>query len=349
MNEQHGTARDYNDIAKSTIRQHTENVDRYGNTGMNEQRGTARDYNDIAKPTIRQNTENNERNGIITGDAKSGIAIDYNNIAKLNKKILTEHITDIMGNVTGDVQKMAAIDYKDIAKLNKKILTEHITDIMGNITGDAQKLAAIDYKDIAKLNKKILTEQIKDIMGNITGNGQKNIAVDYNDIAKLNKKIFTETADRNGAAGAGSGNEQKGYTINYDLFTPDLTRREIHSKLDRAAGGLGAGVKPRTRDDANNSYVNIEREVIAKGRAPTKSNFIKGPTYDNTCVALREQIPINREYAPSSIITISDKLPFTMHTPTGRMVANTRINQFTELSLEQNPFINNVVHKSVSY
>ena len=65
-------------------------------------------------------------------------------------------------------------------------------------------------------------------------------------------------------------------------MTPDVTQRELYSKLDRAKGGLGAGVKPRTRDDANNSYVNIEKEVIAKGRAPTKSNFVKGPVWPLT-------------------------------------------------------------------
>ena len=236
----------YHDVAKGTIRQHTENNDRYGaGYSANEQHGGAVNYNDVAKGTMRQYTENYDRGGIITGD-------------------------------------------------------KHL----GN-------------------------------------------AVDFKDIAKLNKKIFSENTDRTGAAGAGSGNEQKGYTINYELITPDLTRREMHAKLDRANGGLAAGIHPRTRDDANNSYVNIEKEVIAKGRAPTKSNFIKGPTYENTCVALREQIQLNRENVPSSTITISDKLPFTITAPTGRMVTNTRINQFTELNLEQNPFINNVVHKSV--
>ena len=183
-----------------------------------------------------------------------------------------------------------------------------------------------------------------DRTGVVTGDKQNGKAVDFKNIAKINKKIFTE---KNNDVGVIGGNEIKGYTINYELITPDLTMREIHSKLDRSGGGIGAGVKPRSRADANNSYVNIEKEVIAKGRAPTKSNYIKGPTMDNTCVELREQIPLNRELAPSSIITINDKLPFTMHTPTGRMVTNTRINNFTEISLDQNPFINNVVHKSV--
>jgi hypothetical protein len=345
-NEHHGHVVDYKDLAKSTIKQHTENVDRFGaGHGGNEHHGHVVDYKDLAKSTIRHHTENVDRFGAgHGGNEHLGHVIDYKDIAKSTIRQHTENVDRFGAGHGGNEQYGHVVDYKDVAKSTIKQHTENTDRYGAAHTGDKQYGKAVDYSDVAKGTMRQHTENT-DRTGVVTGDGQKGIAIDFKNIAKLNKKIFTE---KNNNAGNIGGNVNKGYTINYELFTPDLTMRELHSKLDRSAGGLGAGVKPRTRDDANNSYVNIEREVIAKGRTPTKSNYIKGPTIDNTCVELREQIQLNREFAPSSIITINDKLPFTMHTPTGRMVTNTRINNFTELSLDQNPFINNVVHKSVN-
>jgi hypothetical protein len=124
--------------------------------------------------------------------------------------------------------------------------------------------------------------------------------------------------------------------------------REIHSKLDRsAAGANGVYLATRTRDDANNSIVNIQREVISKGRAPTNSKYNKGPVMDFTTVTLCEPIQIKRDLM-SSTIAINEKLPFIVtQTPTGRTISNTRMNEFTQNVLDKNPYINNLVHKSV--
>jgi hypothetical protein len=310
--QHHGHTINYNDIAKHTIRQHTENTERYGvGHGGHENRGHTIDYNDTAKHTIRQHTENTERYGVGHGGHENrGHAVDYNDTAKHTIRQHTENTERYGVGHGGHENRGHTIDYNDTAKHTIRQHTENTERYGAGHGGNIHNGKAIDFKNIAKLNKKIFTEKNNDV-------------------------------------GVIGGHETKGYTINYELFTPDLTMREIHSKLDRSGGGVGAGVKPRSRADANNSYVNIEKEVIAKGRAPTKSNYIRGPTFDNTCVELREQILFDRENAPSSTITINDKLPFMIHTPTDRMVTNTRINNFTEISLDQNPFINNVVHKSV--
>jgi hypothetical protein len=126
--------------------------------------------------------------------------------------------------------------------------------------------------------------------------------------------------------------------------------REIHSKLNRSgAGANGVYLATRARADANNSTINIQKEVIAKGRAPTNSKYSKGPTMDYTTVSLCEPIQIKRDLL-SSTIAINEKLPFMLtQTPTSRSTTNPRINEFTKDVLNENPFINNIVHKSVSY
>ena len=50
--------------------------------------------------------------------------------------------------------------------------------------------------------------------------------------------------------------------------------------------------KTRTRLDANNMYVNISKENIARGREPTTSNYSKGPIIDYTVVQMCDPIQI---------------------------------------------------------
>jgi hypothetical protein len=185
-----------------------------------------------------------------------------------------------------------------------------------------------------------------DRAGLLTGDQNKGYTVNYIDYSPdITMRDIHDKTDR---AGFTTGDQNKSYAIDYVNHTPDMTMREVHSKLDRsAAGANGVILAGRTRDDANNSHVNITREVIAKGRAPTNSKYSKGPTMDYTTVSLCEPIQIKRDLL-SSTIAINEKLPFMLtQTPTGRSVTNTRINEFTQKVLDQNPFINNVVYKSV--
>jgi hypothetical protein len=60
-----------------------------------------------------------------------------------------------------------------------------------------------------------------------------------------------------------------------------------------------------------------------------------------------DKIQINRAALPATITT-SDKLPFTMASSNNvRFVENTRIDSHVKLNLEGNPYINNLIHKSV--
>jgi len=153
-----------------------------------------------------------------------------------------------------------------------------------------------------------------------------------------------------GRTGGGAAFEtEKGYTINYDLLTPDVTKREMHSKLGRAGGGAGDNntFKPRTRADYENAIMNVGKEQIEIiNRPPTYSNYSKGPSSDFTMVRVCDKIQINRAGLPSTI-AINEKLPFVMSSNNLRSNDNNRLDSHVKLSLEGNPYINNLVHKAV--
>ena len=135
----------------------------------------------------------------------------------------------------------------------------------------------------------------------------------------------------------------------YDLFTPDVTRREMSQDLNRTGGGAyGLKIAPRTRLDVENAHDNPGKESIEKiGRTPTLSNYDKGPTFDFTMLRMCNKIQVNRASLPSTI-AINEKVPFIMtQSPMLRNVENTRIDCHPELVLDQNPYINNLIHKSI--
>ena len=94
--------------------------------------------------------------------------------------------------------------------------------------------------------------------------------------------------------------------------------------------------------------INLCKESIdITGRTPTLSNYDKGPTFDFTMLRMCNKIQVNRASLPSTI-AINEKVPFIMtQSPMLRNVENTRIDCHPELVLDQNPYINNLIHKSI--
>ena len=93
--------------------------------------------------------------------------------------------------------------------------------------------------------------------------------------------------------------------------------------------------------------VNDVREKIAKGRRPVSSNYSKGPTMDYTMMTMCEPIQINRELMARAIET-NDKLPFMdTHIPMLRSVENDRMDSHIEINLKGNPYVNNLLHKTL--
>jgi len=343
---------DYNDIMDPTLRNIHSQYDRNGKAiGTSEQfKSIAVDYNDIMDPTLRNIHSQYDRNGkaIGTSEQFKSIAVDYNDIMDPTMRDIHSK-TDRNGKAIGtsEQSKLMAVDYKDVMDPTMRDIHSK-TDRAGFLRGDRTGTYSINYTDytpditLREINSKT------DRSGVITGKLEKSYNINY--INYTPDQTMREIHSKTDRAGVVTGDRNSNYTINYINYTPDPTMRDIHSKVDRsAAGASGVYLATRTRDDANNSIINIQREVISKGRAPTNSKYNKGPTMDFTTVTLCEPIQIKRDLM-SSTIAINEKLPFILtQTPTGRVVSNTRTNEFTQKVLNENPYINNIIHKSVEY
>jgi hypothetical protein len=331
-----------------TMRNVHDRLDRAGNMNTDRTNSYVINY-DLATPDINMRNihDKNDRAGMATSDRNNSYVINYDlatpdiNMRNIHDK------NDRAGLLTGDRQNSYAIDYNlATPDINMRNIHEN-TDRAGVVSGDQNKSYVINHIDYAPNTTMRDIHDKTDRAGLLTGDQNKGYTVNYIDYAPdITMRDIHDKTDR---AGFTTGDQNKSYAIDYVNHTPDMTMREVHSKLDRsAAGANGVILAGRTRDDANNSHVNIRREVIAKGRAPTNSKYSKGPTMDYTTVSLCEPIQIKRDLL-SSTIAINEKLPFMLtQTPTGRSVTNTRINEFTQKVLDQNPFINNVVYKSVA-
>ena len=343
---------DYNDIMDPTLRNIHSQYDRNGKAvGTSEQfKNRAVDYKDVMDPTMRDIHSQYDRNGkaIGTSEQFKNRAIDYKDVMDPTMRDIHSK-TDRNGKAIGtsEQSKLMAVDYKDVMDPTMRDIHSK-TDRAGFLRGDRTGTYSINYTDytpditLREINSKT------DRSGVITGKLEKSYNINY--INYTPDQTMREIHSKTDRAGVVTGDRNSNYTINYINYTPDPTMRDIHSKVDRsAAGASGVYLATRTRDDANNSIINIQREVISKGRAPTNSKYNKGPTMDFTTVTLCEPIQIKRDLM-SSTIAINEKLPFILtQTPTGRVVSNTRTNEFTQKVLNENPYINNIIHKSVEY
>ena len=94
--------------------------------------------------------------------------------------------------------------------------------------------------------------------------------------------------------------------------------------------------------------VNISKEKIAAGRTPTNSSYNKGPISDFTQYELKKSTQVNREVLPG--FTQGTGLVVPLQTPNSNMkfYFNDRILSHIDENLQGNPYINNIVHKSVN-
>jgi hypothetical protein len=156
-----------------------------------------------------------------------------------------------------------------------------------------------------------------------------------------------ENTDRAGVIG-NSKQIGKSYAFNTKDNIPDPTMREIYTDTQHVKPAKYQKVDAlRTRDDAANAQLNNTKEVIAKGRAPTKSNYSRGPLLDASTYQLCDPLlVVDREQYPDAKQLTSNRLPFLqkMHVPLPQQ--SKYINQHIESSLQGNPFINNLVYVS---
>jgi hypothetical protein len=352
---------DPNDVPDPTRR----NIhDRYDRDGVAIQpsmgKGHYFDPNEVPDVTNREiySKLDRARTGAKVQDGDKGYAINYD--------LMTPDVTnrELYSNLdranAGAKQQQADKGYA----INYDLMTPDVTnrELYSNLdrarTGakaqDGDKGYAINYDLMTPdvTNRELYSKLDRARTGAKAQDGDKGYAINYDLMTPdvTNRELYSKL-DR-ARTGAKAQDGDKGYAINYDLMTPDVTNRELYSKLDRSRGGANGDstyLPQRTRDDYLNANVNVGREQVEMtGRAPTLSNYDKGPSYDFTMLRTCEKLQINRDVIPSTI-AINEKLPFVMSFSGSplKTMENPNIDSFAKQNLNRNPYINNVVHKAM--
>ena len=307
-------------IPDPTIRDTTQNNNYLGVMGTAWKRGQAFDMKtNIPDPTIRDTTQNNNYIGVMGTEWKRGQAFDM----KLNIPDPTIRDTTQNNNYIGvmgtEWKRGQAFDMKtNIPDPTIRDTTQN-NNYNGHVYGTYNKHIGFDYKSNVPDPTMRDTTQNKSYMGPL---GDKNnmrggyLAAEKGTIAKPTLRLLTENNNHLNPA----------YFVN----------------------------KERVREDANNSKVNIMKDMVTKirdGGAPTPSNYEKGPMYDYTMVQLCEPTQVKRDLygnmegqrplqcVPTNYTRVKNGLP----------EESWRFDTCVVDSLKTNPFINNTQHKSVEY
>jgi hypothetical protein len=341
-----GKADDPNDVPNMTLRNVHDKYDRngYAITGdLN--KGKAYDPNDVQDLTMRNVHDKYDRNGYaITGDLNKGKAYDPNDVQDLTMRNVHSQYDRAGATITGDLNKGKAYDPNDVQDPTMRNVHDKYDRAGATITGDLNKGKAYDPNDVQDPTMRNVHDKYDRNGLAITGDLNKGQAYDPKDVQDPTMRDIHDKFDRVGM-GIYNRENDKGYAINYTLFTPDLTLREMTEPLNRVASGAFDGnFRATSRDAEQHMLVNESKQQIEKGRAPTRSSYSKTPTMDMTMVRMCEKIQISRDLMASTI-AINDKLPFiTTKTPMNKYVHNTRLDSHVKINLDHNPFINNIVH-----
>ena len=336
-----------------TIHDKTERAGFIGNTTFDKTYAFDK-INAIPDPNMRTVHDRTERAGFIgTGAFDKTYAFDkINAIPDPNMRTVHDK-TERAGFIgTGAFDKTYAFD-KINAIPDPNMRTVHDkTDragFMGN--GELSKTYAFD-KINAIPDPNMRTVHDKTDRAGFMGNGElsKTYAFDkINAIPDPNMRTVHDKTDRAGFMG--NGELSKTYAFDSINAIPDATMRDIHNKNRPGIRGPTFDVEqPRGRGDANNTRVNTAKEVVARGRRPTTSNYDKGPTSEFTLFSFCEPIQINRELYPEPKHNTTDKLG-SLSTRSAHPLPpqGWHFYSYVDENLKGNPYINNVVHQSPTY
>jgi hypothetical protein len=353
-----GHTHDPNDVPDPTRRNIHDRYDRDG-AALQPSMGKTHHYdpNDVPDPTRRNIHDRYDRDGAALQPSMGKVHyFDPNEVPGVTNRELYSKLDRANAGVNQqDGGRGYSVNYNlftpDVT--NREMHSKLDRANAGARQQQADKGYAINYElftpDIT--NREMHSKLDRANAGAKVQDGNKGYAINYDLFTPdvTNREMYSKLDRAN--AGAKVQDRDKGYAINYDLFTPDVTNRELYSKLDRSKGGANGNstyLPTRTRDDYLNANINVGREQVEKtGRAPTISNYDKGPTYDFTMLSMCEKLQINRDIIPSTI-AINEKLPFIMSFSGSplKTMENPNIDSYVKQNLNRNPYINNVVHKA---
>lgn len=247
-------AYDPSDVARTTIRETTENAQFGGNYGSSWKKNRAYDPTDVARTTIRETTENARAGGNYGSTWKKQRAYDPTDVARTTIRETTENAR-AGGNVKSAWKKHRAYDPTDVARTTIRETTENKKhkgwlrlaapkgpsyntgiegmarptvrettenfDHLGNFKSALTKHKTYDPTDVARTTVRETTEAGGQL-GQVSSIFKKHIAHDPNDVAKTTIK---ETTEANGHLGIAGG---KGTIKKHRTYDPsDVARTTV--------------------------------------------------------------------------------------------------------------------------
>jgi hypothetical protein len=141
---------------------------------------------------------------------------------------------------------------------------------------------------------------------------------------------------------------QKPEAFDYFSNIPDPTLRQIHEKNEYLGPAQRINqLKQTGRGDYNTALLNTIKEKISKGRAPTKANYTKIPTFEHTMVQLCNPLQVNRELYPDIKQDVRTRAPTNLSRHGNILPQQSwRFYSHIDDNIKDNPFINNMVHQA---
>ena len=283
----------YNPIdykAKNTIREITEHQQNILGICKGNRGAIAYDPTDYkAKNTIKQTTENNQHILGVNRGNRGNITYDPNSIAKTTVKETTENNQHILGANRGNRGNIA-YDPNSIAKNTIRELTENNQHILGAKREGKGSIAYNPVEYRAKNTIRETTEHQQNILGANASRGGR--AYDPED--RPNTTIRELTEHQQHILGASSGNKA---TVAYDPVSWEArgTNRQTTQNTYYVPAGHAYDTEAhRVYDAEYNAQIDDCKEVVAmSGRAPTQSNYPKGPISYLTNYKLKNKENIN--------------------------------------------------------
>ena len=264
-----GYTKDYNDIAKTTIRQTTGNNNYKSNVvGVDTQMGYTRDEKDIAKATIKQTTENNTYKSNVSGiEAQMGYTRDEKDLAKVTIKQTTLYRTPGMNVASIEAQMGYTRDEKDIAKTTIKQTTEN-NNYQGPIRGlDDYSSYTRDDNDTAKTTIR-QTTHLQDYTGAVHGEeGQSSHIAADNMCIDERREIATYNRT------SGGGSNLAGPQINKDKVKMNSKKTSIFY-VSAPGKSLDQSIMPSHGQSYNNNTVENKKPQLSYGDYRTNNIFI---------------------------------------------------------------------------
>jgi hypothetical protein len=153
------------------------------------------------------------------------------------------------------------------------------------------------------------------------------------------------------AGNMGNAELDKRFAFDYVSNIQDPTMRDIHNKNRPGIANAQEWERQRSRGDANNERINTTKEKIAKGRAPTTSNYDKGPTPELTMFRFCEPIQIIRDLYPDNQGKVTSTKLGTVYTRDKESLPQQswHFYSYVDDNLKNNPYVNNIVHQAPAY